>query len=319
MDVARDGPADAGPADPVQRLPRRRGLLRQRRAGGRAARCGLARAGPRPGRRRAVRPRAQPVRFLAHPPHDARERGPEPQLPRLLQAAAEEPGLPRAAPAAVARPVAAFAGERSPTAALGGRGTAPPPTRPPSAAASTTSRTACTSAARGRPGATARCARCCARTGARLRRIAWIDLHTGLGPSGLGERIYAGPDDAQEVARARSWWDGGGRTPVTSIYDGSSTSSMLTGMMWSCVPDECPQTPSTPASPWSTAPSRCCRCCRRCAPSTGWTSTPRRRPSWPRDQAADAGGLLHRHARMEAAHLDQAREAMVQAVEGLGR
>jgi hypothetical protein len=72
-------------------------------------------------------------------------------------------------------------------------------------------------------------------------RIAWIDFHTGLGPSGHGERIFAGPDDADDVARARRWWDGGGRTPVTSIYDGSSTSAKLTGMMWSCALDECPQ------------------------------------------------------------------------------
>lgn len=77
--------------------------------------------------------------------------------------------------------------------------------------------------------------------GRRAGRIAWIDFHTGLGPSGLGERIFAGPDDAVQVARARRWWDGGGRTPVTSIYDGSSTSAKLTGMMWSSIFDECPQ------------------------------------------------------------------------------
>jgi hypothetical protein len=77
--------------------------------------------------------------------------------------------------------------------------------------------------------------------GRRAARIAWIDFHTGLGPSGHGERIYAGPDDPVEVARARAWWDGGGRTPVTSIYDGSSTSAKLTGMMWSSAPQECPQ------------------------------------------------------------------------------
>jgi hypothetical protein len=77
--------------------------------------------------------------------------------------------------------------------------------------------------------------------GRRAGRIAWIDIHTGLGPSGYGERIYAGFDDAAQVARARRWWDGGGRTPVTSIYDGSSTSAKLTGMMFSCVADECPQ------------------------------------------------------------------------------
>jgi hypothetical protein len=77
--------------------------------------------------------------------------------------------------------------------------------------------------------------------GRRAGRIAWIDIHTGLGPSGVGERIYAGPDDKADVARARRWLDGGGTTPVTSIYDGSSTSAFLTGLMWSSLPQECPQ------------------------------------------------------------------------------
>ncbi|MCD6077949.1 MAG: hypothetical protein K0R89_1887 [Ramlibacter sp.] len=77
--------------------------------------------------------------------------------------------------------------------------------------------------------------------GRRAGRIAWIDVHTGLGPSGLGERIYAGRDSAACVARARSWWAGEGRTPVTSIYDGSSTSAFLTGMMFTAAYDECPQ------------------------------------------------------------------------------
>jgi hypothetical protein len=77
--------------------------------------------------------------------------------------------------------------------------------------------------------------------GRRAARLAWIDIHTGLGPSGVGERIYAGRDDRAEVARARQWWDGGGRTPVTSIYDGSSTSAFLTGMMFVSAYEECPQ------------------------------------------------------------------------------
>jgi len=77
--------------------------------------------------------------------------------------------------------------------------------------------------------------------GQRARRIAWMDLHTGLGPSGLGERIFACDDDAEALARARAWWDGGGATPVTSFHDGSSTSAKLTGLMWSAVYDECPQ------------------------------------------------------------------------------
>ena len=71
-------------------------------------------------------------------------------------------------------------------------------------------------------------------------RIAWIDIHTGLGPAGVGERIYAAGDDHATLRRARDWWGGGGKTPVTSIYDGSSSSALLTGMMFNAVYDECP-------------------------------------------------------------------------------
>jgi hypothetical protein len=77
--------------------------------------------------------------------------------------------------------------------------------------------------------------------GRRAGRIGWIDIHTGLGPSGVGERIYAGRDDAAAVARARQWWAGNGATPVTSIYDGSSSSAFLTGLMCNAVYEECPQ------------------------------------------------------------------------------
>lgn len=77
------------------------------------------------------------------------------------------------------------------------------------------------------------------------KRIAWIDLHTGLGPSGHGERIYAGLNDEATIARARRWWDGGGKTPITSTYDGSSTSAPLTGLMWFSVHDECPNSEYT--------------------------------------------------------------------------
>jgi hypothetical protein len=69
------------------------------------------------------------------------------------------------------------------------------------------------------------------------RKLAWIDLHTGLGPSGVGERIFACADDAQAFARAKAWWGEG----LTSIYDGSSTSAFLTGLMWMAAYQECPQ------------------------------------------------------------------------------
>jgi len=67
-------------------------------------------------------------------------------------------------------------------------------------------------------------------------RLAWIDLHTGLGPSGHGERIFAAKDDAAAYARAKAWWG-----DVTSVYDGSSTSALLTGMMFLAAYEECPQ------------------------------------------------------------------------------
>ena len=71
----------------------------------------------------------------------------------------------------------------------------------------------------------------------RCARLGWIDLHTGLGPSGDGERIFACRDDAAALARARAWW--GER--ITSIYDGSSNSALLTGLMWMAAYEEAPQ------------------------------------------------------------------------------
>src|SRR4029077_18530529 len=50
-------------------------------------------------------------------------------------------------------------------------------------------------------------------------QLAWIDLHSGLGPAGHGEKIFAGrEDDLAALARARAWWS----NVVTSTYDGSS-------------------------------------------------------------------------------------------------
>ncbi len=70
-----------------------------------------------------------------------------------------------------------------------------------------------------------------------VKRLGWIDLHTGLGPSGHGERIFAARDDAATLTRARAWWG----DAVTSMYDGSSTSARLTGLMCFAAYDEFPQ------------------------------------------------------------------------------
>ncbi len=73
--------------------------------------------------------------------------------------------------------------------------------------------------------------------GRRCRRLGWIDLHTGLGPNGHGERIFACRDDAVALARAKAWWG----SEVTSIYDGSSASALLGGLMWLAAYEECAQ------------------------------------------------------------------------------
>jgi hypothetical protein len=71
----------------------------------------------------------------------------------------------------------------------------------------------------------------------RCARLGWIDLHTGLGPNGHGERINANRDDAAALARARAWWG----AEVTSIHDGTSSSAVITGMIWGAVYQHCAQ------------------------------------------------------------------------------
>lgn len=148
-------------------------------------------------------------------------------------------------------------------------------------------------------------------------RIGWIDLHTGLGPSGHGERIYAGPNNAASIERARRWWDGDGRTPITSTYDGSSASAPLTGIMWNCVYDECPESQHTGiAMEYGTVPLMQVLQALR---AEQWLQ---RNPEAPREQ--------HKAIKQQfldafytdtddwkQAILRQAREAMLQAVQGL--
>lgn len=69
------------------------------------------------------------------------------------------------------------------------------------------------------------------------QRIGWIDVHTGLGPLGVGERIYKGAGNAEDMARAKAWWG----PQVTNSFDGSSTSAHLRGTLDLAVMEECPQ------------------------------------------------------------------------------
>ena len=74
------------------------------------------------------------------------------------------------------------------------------------------------------------------RHGAGKRRIGWVDIHTGLGPSGHGEKIFAGRNDAADLARARAWYG----ADVMSYYDGGSASAEVTGSAALCIYEECP-------------------------------------------------------------------------------
>jgi hypothetical protein len=70
-----------------------------------------------------------------------------------------------------------------------------------------------------------------------VRKLASIDIHTGLGPYGVGERIYASFDESPaSVARATRWWG-----ELTSVVTGSSTSIPLTGPIQTALTEECAQ------------------------------------------------------------------------------
>ncbi len=149
------------------------------------------------------------------------------------------------------------------------------------------------------------------------KRLGWIDLHTGLGPSGLGERIFACKEDAAALQRARLWWAGNGDTPITSFYDGSSSSARLTGLLWSSVYAECPQAQYTAiAMEYGTLPlPEVIEALR----ADHWLHN---HPDTPAEQAARIKQQL-----MDAFYVDtdawkgqiisQARQAMFQAVAGL--
>jgi Protein of unknown function (DUF2817) len=68
-------------------------------------------------------------------------------------------------------------------------------------------------------------------------KLAWIDIHSGLGPSGQGERILAAPHTEEVMRRAQRWW---GET-VTSTDEGTSTSAVVTGTVWTAALHCAPQ------------------------------------------------------------------------------
>jgi Protein of unknown function (DUF2817) len=68
-------------------------------------------------------------------------------------------------------------------------------------------------------------------------KLGWIDIHSGLGPIGHGERILAAPHTEEVMRRAQRWWG----EAVTSTDEGTSTSAVLTGTVWTAALHCAPQ------------------------------------------------------------------------------
>lgn len=73
--------------------------------------------------------------------------------------------------------------------------------------------------------------------GQRCQRLGWVDVHTGLGPRGYGERIYKGKQNPDDIARCRRWWG----EQVTNAAEGNSASADLNGTIDLAVMEECAQ------------------------------------------------------------------------------
>ena len=79
--------------------------------------------------------------------------------------------------------------------------------------------------------------------GPKRRHIAWIDVHTGLGPYGHGEKIF-GRHSEETTRRARAWW---GSDLIVSTA-GESISPRTIGHITGCAPEECPGVAITPTT-----------------------------------------------------------------------
>jgi hypothetical protein len=67
-----------------------------------------------------------------------------------------------------------------------------------------------------------------------IPRVAYIDLHTGLGPRGYGEPIFRGGLDSGALDRARAWYG----DELTKSEDGTSSSTPIIGNTASLVARE---------------------------------------------------------------------------------
>ncbi|MCW7539038.1 M14 family metallopeptidase [Aquabacterium sp. A7-Y] len=146
-------------------------------------------------------------------------------------------------------------------------------------------------------------------------QLAWIDLHTGLGPRGHGERIFASGYVPADLARARDWWG----AAVTCVEEGSSSSARLTGTLWPVVFEAKPEIRYTGiALEFGT---RSVREVFDALRAEQWLEN---HPEAPPEQARAIKQQLREAFYVEADDwkaqlVAQAREAALQALDGLGR
>ncbi len=76
----------------------------------------------------------------------------------------------------------------------------------------------------------------------KARRVAFVDMHTGLGPYGHGELITMGRPGNEKFDRAVAWYG----DSVTSPEAGTSTSAKLSGLMEAALSDMLPKAEVTP-------------------------------------------------------------------------
>ena len=67
--------------------------------------------------------------------------------------------------------------------------------------------------------------------------LGWVDIHTGLGPWGHGEKSYAGRPLEQDHAMARAWWG----ADLFAPFAGDSVSADVSGPVVTAACDECPE------------------------------------------------------------------------------
>ena len=150
--------------------------------------------------------------------------------------------------------------------------------------------------------------------GTQCRRLGWIDLHTGLGESGVGERIFSAREDDATKQRAKSWW--GNRVTFTS--DGSSTSSDLQGNMWQAAYDECGQAAYTGVSlEFGTQPLPVVMQALRFDHWVARRRTPQHDPDREKARTLMRDAFFTDTPEWKKAVLAQGREAATQAIAGL--